>query len=186
MKKKEIDINQIREEYSRFPDIFESVLMATVNSQGMPDVSYAAYVNYNDDYYIYVSELARHTENLVDTGRVSLLFIENEDRAKNLFARQRVTLDCESIEVFRGSYHFDLIMDKFQLKFGKFMAMLKSLNDFHLFKISPVKGSYVRGFAQAYRFEGKGLNKMHHIQDKGHQAENADTEKKMSEQVELS
>lgn len=181
MSEKVIDLNKIREEYNRFPDVFESVLMATVNAEGIPDVSYAAYLAFNGDYYIYVSELSLHTQNLMESGQISLLFIENEDRAKHLFARQRMTLQCESIEVFRGSVHFETIMEKFSGKFGKFMDMLKSLNDFHMFKITPLRGSYVRGFAQAFKLEGKGLSKVSHINDKGHQSDNPQTEKKMSE-----
>ena len=69
---------------------FRSVLMATANEDGVPEASYAPYVI--DDaghYYIYVSELSRHTRNLTQTGRVSLLFIEDEQSAANIFAQTR-------------------------------------------------------------------------------------------------
>ena len=168
MAEQALDMNLIREEYVNFPDVFQSVLMATVSSDGIPDASYAAYVLYENDYYIYVSELSRHTANLMDTGKVSLLFIEDEEHATHLFARQRVTLECEATQVARDHSHFDVIMDQFQQRFGKFMEMLKKLNDFHLFKISPLQGSYVRGFAQAFKLEGKNLSEVRHMNDRGH------------------
>ena len=43
--------------------------------------SYAAYVERDGDYYVYLSERALHTCNLLDNGRVSVLFIENEGGA---------------------------------------------------------------------------------------------------------
>lgn len=183
MNENAIDLNTVKQEYQEFPSVFDSVLMGTVNAEGIPDVSYAAYVAFEDYYYIYISELSRHTQNLMDTGKVSLLFIENEERAKHLFARQRVTMDCEAAEIERGSEHFELMLDKFQQRFGKFMEMLKNLNDFHLFRIEPKKGSYVRGFAQAFRLEGQGLQNVSHINDVGHRAKNKKTEAQMNDRV---
>ena len=157
--------------------------MGTVNIEGVPDVSYAAYVAYEGDYYIYVSELSRHTQNLMDTGRVSLLFIENEDRARHLFVRQRMTLECKAQEVIRGTQRFESMMDRFAAKFGKFMQMLKGLSDFHLFRITPLQGSYVRGFAQAFRLEGKDLLQVSHVNDTGHRAQDQETREQMDQQV---
>lgn len=183
MNESTIDLNMVKQEYTKFPDCFESVLMGTVNREGIPDISYATYVTYEGDYYIYVSELSRHTENLMQTGKASLLFIENEESAKHLFARQRMTLDCKVTEVTRDNRHFDFIFKKFQQRFGKFMEMLKNLQDFHLFRIEPQKGSYVRGFAQAFRLEGQGLQNISHINDVGHRASNKRTADQMNRQV---
>lgn len=181
MGEKVMDLNKVREEYIRFPDVFESVLMASVNAEGIPDVSYAAHAVFNDDYYIYVSELSCHTQNLMESGKISLLFIEKEDRTKHLFARQRITLECESKEVFRNTAHFERIMQKFHSRFGKFIDLLKSLNDFRLFKITPLQGSYIRGFSQAFKLEDEGLSRVICVTDKGHNTENRETATKMLE-----
>ncbi|HBA34950.1 MAG TPA: pyridoxamine 5'-phosphate oxidase [Gammaproteobacteria bacterium] len=170
MSKQPVDLSTVRSEYINFPADFESVLIGTASSDGLPDASYAAYLAQDKHYYVYVSELSKHTQNLRDTGKASLLFIESESECQHLFARRRVTLACEVEEVFRWCRHFDLIMDQFIGKFGQFMNVLKSFNDFHLFKITPQKGVYVRGFGQAYTFEGESLEMVKHLNDQGHRA----------------
>ncbi len=164
------DLNSIREEYINFPDQFNTVQMATVDSEGNPDASYAVYVFHNNAYYVYISELAKHTGNLMHSAKVSLIFIENEEQAQNLFARQRMTLKCNATEIERNTEDFELILDIFGQRFGDIISMLRSLTDFHLFRIEPQSGTYVRGFAQAYHLYGEGLRKIRHINDKGHRS----------------
>jgi putative heme iron utilization protein len=48
------------------------------------------------------------------------------------------------------------------------MRNLRELKDFHLFELTPVKATYVRGFAQAYHINGSQLNEINHIRDRGH------------------
>jgi hypothetical protein len=75
--------DSLRDEVRGFQSAFRSVLMATVNQDGVPEASYAPYVM--DDggrYYVFVSGLARHTRDFQETGHVSLQFIENEDAAE--------------------------------------------------------------------------------------------------------
>lgn len=181
MPRKEIDLNVVRDECVRFPEAFQSVLMATVGQSGMPDASYAAYVQFENDYYVYVSELASHTKNLAETGNVSLLFIEEESSARHLFARQRMTLQCNASFVSRSTEEFERVMDMFEEKFGSIMSMLKSLKDFHMFRITPRKAAFVRGFAQAFELDGKGMSNIRHINDRGHKSEDRESEKKMNE-----
>lgn len=181
MPRKEIDLALVRDECARFPEAFQSVLMATVGQSGMPDASYAAYVQFEDDYYVYVSELAQHTKNLAETGNVSLLFIEEEASARHLFARQRMTLQCDADFVSRSTEEFERIMDLFEEKFGAFMSMLKKLNDFHLFRMTPRKGAFVRGFAQAFELDGKGMSNIRHISDRGHKAQNEEADKELDQ-----
>ena len=66
-------------EAQEFQSAFRSVLMATVNQDGVPEASYAPYVMDDDGrYYVFVSGLARHTRDFQETGHVSLQFIENQ------------------------------------------------------------------------------------------------------------
>ena len=181
MPRKEIDLDAVRDECVRFPEAFQSVLMATVGQSGAPDASYAAYVQFEDDYYVYVSELAQHTKNLAESGKVSLLFIEEEASARHLFARRRMTLQCDAAFVKRPTEEFERAMDLFEQKFGSFMSMLKSLKDFHLFRITPQKGAFVRGFAQAFELEGKGMSNIRHINDRGHQPKDEQADQALNE-----
>lgn len=166
MSHKANDPQSIREEYVHFPDDFDSVLMATTSVDGVPDASYAVHLFQDDAYYVYVSELATHTVNLMATGRVSLMFIEDESRAQNLFARQRMTLECAASEIKRGSDQFETVLDVFEQRFGNFIQMLRTLTDFHLFRFEPESGTYVRGFGQAYHLQGRGLRQITHLEGK--------------------
>ncbi len=41
---------------------------------------------------------------------------------------------------------------------GERIDNLSQLKDFHLFRLQPVGGRYVKGFGRAYDFSGKSLN----------------------------
>jgi len=178
-----VDIAEFTNQFIDFIDAFDSLQLATVDRDGMPEASYAPYVKLGNDYYIYVSELSKHTGNLLDNGKVSLLLIESEQDAKHLFARKRVTYRASSLEVGRGSDDFNAIMKLFEEKFGKFMAMLINLNDFHLFRIRPDSGNFVAGFARAFHLEGENLDQLRHVNDVGHAAADKKTEKMMEAEV---
>jgi putative heme iron utilization protein len=148
MKPDDVLLHEVRE----FRSAFHSVLMATVNQDGVPEASYAPYVtDDNDSYYIFVSGLARHTRDFHETGHVSLQFIENEDSAQNLFARRRLTLLCDVSAIPRESPVHREILEHFTQRFGRFINTLRGLPDFQLFRLTPRCGLYVRGFGQAFR-----------------------------------
>ncbi|OQW78662.1 MAG: pyridoxamine 5'-phosphate oxidase [Proteobacteria bacterium ST_bin11] len=168
MNDKTIDLEQVRAAYTALPQTFSSTLMATVSASGEPEASYAAYVRHNGHYYVYVSELSAHTQNLLSNGRVCLLFVEDEDKAAHLFARQRVTYQCLAGEIDRDTDTFEYIMGLFEEKFGAFMKQLQKMQDFHLFRIKPQRGSFVQGFAKAFSIEGDDLAQIRHVNDVGH------------------
>ncbi len=172
MSKKETskDLESAYHEYQHLPLQFDSLLMATVNDSCIPNASYAVYIKAQGDYYVFISELATHTENIIKNRQVSALFIENEEQAQHLFARQRVTLFCDASEVERGSDNFHYIMKLFSQKFGKFMGLLEAKQDFHLFCLHPIKGSYVAGFGRAFSIEGENIKQIQHVNESGHKA----------------
>jgi hypothetical protein len=142
----------LRQEAREFQSAFRSVLMATVNQDGVPEASYAPYVMDDDGrYYVFVSALARHTRDFQETGHVSLQFIENEDSAQNLFARRRLTLLCDVSAIQRASPAYEELLEQFTQRFGRFVNTLRGLPDFQLFRLTPRSGLYVRGFGQASR-----------------------------------
>jgi len=144
--------DSLSDEVRVFQSSFRSVLMATVNQDGVPEASYAPYVM--DDggrYYVFVSGLARHTRDFQETGNVSLQFIENEDAAENLFARRRLTLLCDVAMISRESPVREEILNHFTQNFGRFINKLCGLPDFQLFQLTPRSGLYVRAFGQVFR-----------------------------------
>jgi putative heme iron utilization protein len=144
--------DELLHEMREFQSAFRSVLMATVNQDGVPEASYAPYVTKDDgSYYVFVSGLARHTRDFQETGHVSLQFIENEDSAQNLFARRRLTLLCDVSAIPRESPLREEVLEHFTQSFGRLVNTLCGLSDFQLFRLTPRCGLYVRGFGQAFR-----------------------------------
>lgn len=175
-----IDLDTIRAEYEVFHENFDTLLMATADGVGEPVASYAAYVRDGLDFYVYVSELAAHTRNLKEQGKVSVLFIEDESAAKSPFARRRVTYQCGAEEIARGDAGFDPILDAFSRKFGALIdGTLRELKDFHLYRLRPRKASYVSGFARAFVIEGDELNSVRHRNDVGHRADSDNVRERM-------
>jgi putative heme iron utilization protein len=142
----------LRDEVQEFQSSFRSVLMATVNQDGVPEASYAPYVSdERGNYYVFVSRLARHTRDLQETGHVSVQFIENEEATQNLFARRRLTLLCDAAIIPREGAAREGFLDQFTQRFGLFVNTLRGLRDFELFRLTPRSGLYVRGFGQIFR-----------------------------------
>jgi len=162
------DSQAIHDEFETLRRGFSTLLMATVDPDGMPEASYAAYVEQDGDYYIFVSELSAHTGNLLANGRASVLFIEDEAGAGHLFARKRLTLRCEAFEVMRGSEEFDDVLQAMVDRFGTLIETLRGLDDFHLFRLRPQRGVFVAGFARAYAMDDPSLSEIRHVRDKGH------------------
>jgi putative heme iron utilization protein len=143
---------RLRQEIREFQAGFRSVMMATVNQDGVPEASYAPYVaDDRGSYYVFVSGLARHTRDFQETGHVSVQFIENEEAGRNPFARRRLTLLCDVAAIPRESPVHDQVLSEFTRHFGKFVNTLRALPDFKLFRLMPRCGLYVRGFGQAFR-----------------------------------
>ena len=169
------DLDAVRTDLELLRKDFATLLMATTSEQGEPNASYAAYVEKDGDYFVYVSELSIHTQNLLANGRASVLFIEDEAHAGHLFARKRLTYQCEAIEVVRDSALFADVLGRFAERFGGLIDMLRELRDFHLFKLSPRHGLFVAGFAKAYELDDLPRGEIHHIGDKGHMKSNGES-----------
>jgi heme iron utilization protein len=168
-------------EAAAFPAQFQSIQLATTNTQGIPEASYAAYVQHEHKFYVYVSELATHCTNLRDTGRCSIMFIESEKEAAHLFARKRLVFQCAAQEVSRDDARFDLVMGLFFDRFGQFMDVISTLTDFHLMELTPAHGNYVSGFAKAYHLSGQDLTQVSHRNDQGHTAPDKAAQQKMDQ-----
>lgn len=136
---------------------FRSVQLATLNAQGNPEASYAPYIRRSGCYYIFISGLASHTANILQHPALSLFFIQNEAEAKNVFSRQRLTLECVANVVSMESDQRNKILDAFSEVHGATVDLLRSLPDFQLFELTVKRGNYVKGFGQAFTMEGEGL-----------------------------
>ncbi|MDD5577703.1 MAG: pyridoxamine 5'-phosphate oxidase family protein [Methylobacter sp.] len=129
----------------------QTLLLATASANCTPDISYAPFVRDRTGiFYIYVSELAGHTNNLLNNPQASILFIRPETEARNLFVRERAVFSCRAKEIARDDDRHAARLDALQEKFGEVVGVLRSLSDFHLFALCPETGRYVAGFGRAF------------------------------------
>ena len=135
--------------------------MATVDKNGAPNASYAPFVQRTPWLYVYTSTRSKHTENMTETTRASVMFIEDETCTRNFFARERFTCQCRAEVVERESKEWRTVMSLFKKKFGRVFAMIRPLPDFTLFRLIPNGGLYVRGFGQAFEVSADMKNSEH-------------------------
>lgn len=148
---------------------FKTVLLGTTSKDGAPDASVApAALGDDHAFYVYVSTLSAHTANLLNTGRASLLLIEDESASNQLLARRRLTFPCSAQLVPREDARFSTIMAQLKGKFGKVMEHLETMTDFQLVRLLPAKGRLVTGFGQAYDVDPTNWEQLAHVGGGGH------------------
>lgn len=160
---KEFDLDTIQTELQNFFEGLKTVQLATLDSRNLPEASYAPYVKYEDAFYLFLSDLANHSLNLKQNPVVSLLFIEDEANSRNLFARRRVILQGDVTIVQRNTPTYSVVLPEFRRTFGSLIDVIEPLQDFNLYKVKPIQGRFIRGFAQAFELSGKGFNQLTHI-----------------------
>lgn len=147
--------------YRDLPQRVQSLMLSTVDGGGQPQASYAPYViDDRHQIYIFTSGLSAHTDNLHATGLASVLLIEDEAAAPQVFARQRISYDCRAALLPRGNHSWDVIADRFEQRFGEIISMLRSLEDFQIFCLSPQGGRFVMGFGAAYAVDPQHLGQL--------------------------
>lgn len=135
-----------------------SLILSTLDKNNITETSVTPFVRLNGAFYIYVSELAKHTQNLIwmmqnAMTQISGLLVADESTTEQMFARERITLQLHVEEIQREQNVYNQVIALFTEQFGEVVTTLSSLPDFHLIKMTPINGGYVRGFGQAFVFE---------------------------------
>ncbi|MBU0653532.1 MAG: pyridoxamine 5'-phosphate oxidase family protein [Gammaproteobacteria bacterium] len=142
----------------------KTLQIATLDAAGEPAISYAPFVqDGGGNFYIFVSGLSSHTQEIIQHPRVSVLLVEDEQDARQIFARTRATYHCEAVVVGRDDGVFPQMLDALEERFGNVVGLLRGLGDFVLFRLKPVSGRFVMGFGQAFVLAGEGLREFGHI-----------------------
>ena len=124
----------------------KTLMLSTLTKENTPAISYAPYVMRANDIYIYISQTAEHHHNLINNPACAVMIIEDENQAKTVFARQRVsfiahaTLMEDDEDVYKW---FEIEHDK------KMIERLRTM-DFSFFKLTLKRGRLVKGFGQAF------------------------------------
>ncbi len=133
----------------QFAAPYQTIVLATTDADSTPHASYAPFVVADQCLYVFVSQLAAHSRTLL-TGKVTALMIEDEQQAKNLFARKRLTLSCTVSAVDNNSVEGIKRIDQLERERGNTVSVLRSLPDFQLFQLQPVSALFVTGFGAAF------------------------------------
>lgn len=146
----------------------KSLILSTLDAQGTLETSVAPFIYQDAKLYIFVSELAKHTQNLLEliesnkqsthlnrSGLVSAILLADESLTEQLFARERMTLQLGVAEILFNDKAYSSLLDEFTAQFGEVVAVLRGLSDFHLFELNIQNGGYVKGFGQAFAFKNK-------------------------------
>lgn len=137
--------------------------LSTVGVDGIPHCGYTPYLHRAPgSFYIFVSQLAAHTRNLLANGTAAIMIIADEQSTSQIFARTRVTYLCEAKRLAPDSPDYDLVLDDYQQRHGKMAGLLRQLPDFVLFQLQPKSGQFVMGFGKAYTLTGDNLSVFEH------------------------
>lgn len=153
---------EIRKQARELAARCRSLQLATLDEAGIPHASYAPfYRDPSGSFYIYVSTLSAHTRHL-GCGRASILLIEDESRTNQIYARKRLGFQCAASFIDRGNPEFDRAIRGLAGRHGEIVDTLCQLSDFLLCKLDPEKGTFVKGFGQAYSLD-PALEKFEHL-----------------------
>ncbi|ENK2092528.1 TPA: heme utilization protein HutZ [Vibrio vulnificus] len=158
---------RLEPEIKEFRQERQTLQLATVDVDGRPNVSYAPFVQNQEGYFVLISKIARHARNLLENPQVSLMMIEDEEGAKQLFARKRLTFDAVASVIERDTQLWHQVITQMEERFGEIVSGLSQLEDFVLFNLKAERGLFVKGFGQAYQVSGDDLVDFVHLQE-GH------------------
>lgn len=172
----ELDHTKVQPKTPKVQELIESsksIILATVDTEGIPNSSYAPFVNLDGSFQILVSYMARHTKNLRDGKKVSFMFIDDESASRQIYARNRLTIDSEAVLVEKGGDLWNRALEALKTRHGKVVDVISEMDDFIMFDLKPIKGAYVNGFGSAY-FVNADLEVQDH-RTGNHGAHNVDT-----------
>lgn len=139
----------------------QTAIIGTLDKDHLPFSSYAPYLYDNNRFYVYISDIATHAKNIQTNPKASLFFIEDESQSENLFARKRISLQCDSMKIARGSERFEEVLALFAKKFdAKMVEKLKKMTDFNLFEFKVHYGEATFGFGKAYLIGGENMDEL--------------------------
>lgn len=128
---------------------------------GEPNLAMVAYAFAQDfsAFYIHISKLGKHTKDMENDPRVSLLITEADDRRADPQTLARVSMRGAAKMLPRTDPGYAQIKKVYLERFPE-AEQLFSLGDFNIWKITPEGGRFVAGFARAFNLVPEALIKV--------------------------
>ena len=147
-----------QQDFINFKQSVQTLQLSTLTVEDKPHASYSPFVaDDSGNFYIFVSQLAEHTQNLLANPQASILLIQDEAETRQIFARRRLSYACDVTIIEKEHNEYTIFLDAMEARFGNVVGLLRTLPDFILFRLVPYEGQYVAGFAKAYKLTGEGL-----------------------------
>jgi putative heme iron utilization protein len=143
----------VENKLEEFLSKFQSLIINSLDDKVHPFSSYAPFIKYKNKYYVFLSFMAKHSHNLKENPKSSILFCEDEKDAENIFARKRVVFQTTAKSIEKNSDYELEVLDIFEERFET-IKMLRTMSDFHLYEFTPIYGEAVFGFGAAYNIGG--------------------------------
>ena len=138
--------DDLRKEIQLFRQQQKTLVLASQSENKEPLASYAPFIE--DDqgrFFLLLSGLAAHSANLYyhqeQQNTLSVLLIEDEQAARNIFARKRLTYSCTVSIWSREHPQWQEKIVALKDKFGKTIEVLAGLGDFNLYCLTPQQGA---------------------------------------------
>ncbi|MEX2961466.1 HugZ family protein [Microbulbifer sp. TYP-18] len=156
MKNKKLE-SRLSGEIEAFIASRKSLNLATTKEDGSAYASYAPFAIGDECLYVLLSEIAVHAVNLQHNPQASVLIIEDEDDCGELFARIRVNYTVNATLLDWDTPSWKQGIEILAARHGERIHNLSQHEDFKLFRLTPARGRYVKGFGRAYELAGETL-----------------------------
>lgn len=144
---------EIMEQFKNFPEDKYSLILSTTNSNNTAHTSYSPFVQNEGNYYICISSLLPHFENMANTNKAHVMIIEDESNASHIYARKRLYFDVDCEEVIEEEAIFKLFDDRYENQ----LSFIREMKDFKILRLIPQEKSLVLGFGAAYTMNKDGI-----------------------------
>lgn len=155
-----------RQSEETLADLIRGTRIAALGTlhDGEPNLAMVAYA-FADDFsafYIHVSKLGKHTGDMENDPRLSLLITEADDRRPDPQTLARLSLRGMAVILPRTDAGYAQVRSIYLQRFPE-AEQLFSLGDFNLWKIIPTSGRFVAGFGRAFNLVPEALRKVSSI-----------------------
>ena len=149
---------RLGDELQAFLQSRHTLHLSTLDKEGHPYASYAPFAVGDNCLYVLLSDIAVHGINLKNDGKAAVLIVEDESEAQTVFARIRVNYQVTAQHIpFDSGEKYSTGIECLFNKQGERIHDLSKMNDFNLFKLTPLGGRYVKDFGRAYSIAGRSL-----------------------------
>jgi len=159
-----LKLETYKQKYLDFLKSRHTAVLNFVDPAGRPFSSTAPFVQKDNRFYVYISEVAEHFQLMKTNEIVDVLILADQADSKNPFATERVRYACRP--AFLGNDGLEDIFALFNDLYNeKMMTLFRGL-DFAMFELTPLEGRYVVGFGLAFDLTVDGETFNHVVIDK--------------------